>query len=52
MQALAKGGSEYETFYKAELEERKAAHRKAEEEKQAADLRRVQADMAAVALDE
>ena len=44
---MRKGGAEYEQFYKVELEERKAASRKATEEKAAADMRRVEADLAA-----
>jgi hypothetical protein len=47
VQALAKGGGEYEQFYKVELEERKAASRKAAEEQAAADMKRVEADIAA-----
>jgi hypothetical protein len=47
LQALGKGAGEYEQFYKVELKERKAAGQKAEADKLAADLERMEADIAA-----
>ena len=47
VQALQNGASEYEQFYKVELEERKVASRQAAEDKKAADMQRLEADIAA-----
>ena len=46
MQAISKGATEYEEFYKADLEKRKAAKREAEAEQAAAELRKLELDIA------